>query len=560
MANPAQNTAAISSGTSSRLADMIRATAKAIEANRDTINALNVFPVPDGDTGTNMLLTLRSLVDDLPTKSTESANTVSKNLARSALLGARGNSGLILAQYFKGLAEAIGDSTELSGEHFAKSIRIASDNSYKALPNPVEGTMLTVYRECAEVAEKSVADNEDLESVMAAVAAEALDSVRRTPDLLPVLAEAEVVDSGGFGFAVMLDGALRALRGENPAGRVLPVPMPDGRSFSGSVKADFVDASEEIDWGYCTVFAIHAAQLDLDKIRSHMDSIGKSPIVDGTDGIAKVHVHMEDPGEALTAGITYGELSNIEIANMDDQAAGWAADRRKDPDDSAETPAEPVAIAVVAVAAGDGLSELITSSGMGAASVVEGGDTMNPSVSDLLSAVEATPSKQVILLPNNKNVVPAAKEVPALSKKDVRVVATRSVQTGVAALLAFNTTQTLDENETAMNDVIGEVGDGRVCKASRDVTAYGHEIRKGMAFVTFNDDIVAVGREPLAVLSKLLEERASDAEIVTVYTGESLNPEEVASTRETLKSKFEDFEIEVVYGGQPHYEYLVAVE
>ncbi len=551
------STSVIQSASSARLTGMIRAATMAVEANRDTINALNVFPVPDGDTGTNMLLTLRSIVNDLPTYSSESANSVSKTIARSALLGARGNSGLILAQYFKGLAEAIGESTELTGEHFAKSIRVAAINSYKALPNPVEGTMLTVYRECAEAAENSAAQDNSLESVLADVAEEALASVRRTPNLLPVLAEAEVVDSGGFGFAVMLDGALRALRGEEPVGRVIEVPMPSGKKFSGFVKADFVDASEEIDWGYCTVFAIQAETLDLDKIRSHMDRIGRSPIVDGTDGIAKVHVHMKDPGEALTAGNSYGELSNIEIANMDEQAAGWAADRRNTAESS---PAKPVAIAIVAVAAGDGLTDLINSAGMGATSIVEGGDTMNPSVSDLHLAVEAAPSNNVILLPNNKNVVPAAKEVPALSEKDVRVIATRSVQTGVAALLAFNVTGSLDDNEEAMNEVAGEVGDGRVCLASRDVTVYGHEIRKGMAFATFDDEIVAVGREPLCVLTKLIDLKADDAEIITVYTGESVKAEQIETTTETLEEKYGELDIEIVYGGQPHYDYLIAVE
>ena len=552
-----KSTSTILSASSARLIGMIRATTKAVEANRDTINALNVFPVPDGDTGTNMLLTLRSVVDDLPSDTNESANDVAKLIARSALLGARGNSGLILAQYFKGLAEAIGDDGELSGTHFANSIRIAATNSYNALPNPVEGTMLTVYRECAEVAEKSAAENDSLESVMAEVAAEAPTSVRRTPELLPVLADAEVVDSGGFGFAVMLDGALRALQGKEPAGRVVAVPMPEGKKFSGSVKADFVDASEEIDWGYCTVFAIQADNLDLNKIRAHMDKIGRSPIVDGADGIAKVHVHMEDPGEALSAGIMYGQLSNIEIANMDAQAAGWAASRR---DSARAAVAEPVEIAVVTVAAGAGLSDLIISTGMGATSVVEGGDLMNPSVAELLEAVEAAPSNKVILLPNNKNVVPAAKEVPDLTEKEVRVVATRSVQTGVAALLAFNATQSLDENVEAMTEVIGEVGEGRVCKASRDVTISGYDIRKGMVFATFDDDIVAVGRDPLFVLTKLITDQSDGAEIVTIYTGESVSAEQVEITTKSLEKEFSKFEIEVVYGGQPHYDYLVAVE
>jgi dihydroxyacetone kinase-like predicted kinase len=197
---------------------------------------------------------------------------------------------------------------------------------------------------------------------------------------------------------------------------------------------------------------------------------------------------------------------------------------------------------------------------MGGDSIVEGGDTMNPSVADLLEAVEAAPSDKVILLPNNKNVVPAAKAVSELSEKDVRVVATRSVQTGIAALLEFNTTLSIDENEEAMNDVVGEVGDGRVCLASRDVTVYGHEIRKGMAFATFNDEIVAVGRDPLFVLTKMLELQAGDAEIVTIYTGESLSSEQVETATESLTNKFKELEIEVVHGGQPHYEYLVAVE
>ncbi len=545
------------------LVSMIRATAKAIEVNRDTINALNVFPVPDGDTGTNMMLTLRSVVDDIGDDASGTIGEVAKRMARAALLGARGNSGLILAQFFKGLSESLGTTDGeplLRGTSFAKSLRIAATNSYKAVPNPVEGTMLTVYRECADVAEASAAKNGSFENVLAAVAASSLETVRRTPQLLPVLAEAEVVDSGGFGFAVMLDGALRALNGEEPAARVVEVPMPGGTKFSGSVKADFIDASEEIDWGYCTVFAIQAEDLDLDKIRAHMDQLGRSPIVDGTDGIAKVHVHMEDPGLALSAGIEYGQISNIEIANMDEQTAGWASARRGDATSPPVATLAAPEIAVVAVAAGDGLTDLIISTGMGATSVVEGGDTMNPSVAELLAAVNAAPSKKVILLPNNKNVVAAAQQVPDLTGKDVRVVPTRSVQTGVAALLAFNIGLSLDQNEKAMNDVAGEVGEGRVCQASRDVTIYGHEIKAGMTFATFDDDIVTVGRDPLYVLIKLIEERSAGAEIVTVYVGEPVTPEQAETTKKTLEDKFTDFDIEVVHGGQPHYDYLIAVE
>lgn len=559
-----QNSMVESDRTGSKvLVEMIRATASAVEANRDTINALNVFPVPDGDTGTNMMLTLRSVVDDLGDDSSGTIGDIAKKMARSALLGARGNSGLILAQFFKGLSESLGTSDGeplLRGTSFARSLRIAATNSYKAIPNPVEGTMLTVYRECADVAEASAAQNGSFENVLAAVAASSLETVRRTPQLLPVLAEAEVVDSGGFGFAVMLDGALRSLHGNEPAGRVVEVPMPGGTKFSGTVKADFVDASEEIDWGYCTVFAIQSESIDLDKLRAHMDQLGRSPIVDGTDGIAKVHVHMEDPGKALSAGLGYGQISNIEIVNMDEQTAGWASARRNSAGRRRVPTLAAPKIAVVAVAAGDGLTDLIISAGLGATSVVEGGDTMNPSVADLLAAVNAAPSNKVILLPNNKNVVAAAQQVPDLTGKDVRVVPTRSVQTGVAALLAFSMDLSLDENAEAMNDVAGEVGEGRVCRASRDVTIYGREIKAGMAFATFDDVIVTVGRDPLFVLVKLIEECSDGAEIVTVYTGESLSPEQVTTTTETLEDKFADIEIEVVWGGQPHYDYLIAVE
>ena len=559
-----QNSTVASDSTGAMLlVSMIRATANSIEINRDTINALNVFPVPDGDTGTNMMLTLRSVVDDIGDDASGTIGEVANRMARAALLGARGNSGLILAQFFKGLSESLGTTDGeplLRGSSFAKSLRIAATNSYKAVPNPVEGTMLTVYRECAEVAEASAAKNGSFENVLSAVAASSLETVRRTPQLLPVLAEAEVVDSGGFGFAVMLDGALRALHGEEPEARVGEVPMPGGTKFSGSVKADFVDASEEIDWGYCTVFAIQAEDLDLDKIRAHMDQLGRSPIVAGTEVIAKVHVHMEDPGLALSAGLGYGQISNIEIANMDEQTAGWASARRGDATSPPVATLAAPEIAVVAVAAGDGLTNLIISTGLGATSVVEGGDTMNPSVADLLAAVNAAPSNKVILLPNNKNVVVAAQQVPDLTGKDVRVVPTRSVQTGVAALLAFNIDLSLDQNEKAMNEVAGEVGEGRVCQASRDVTIYGHEIKAGMTFATFDDDIVTVGRDPLFVLIKLIEERADGAEIVTVYTGEAVTPEQAETTTKSLEVRFSGFDIEVVDGGQPHYDYLIAVE
>ena len=539
------------------LVDLVSAAAQALEVNRDTINALNVFPVPDGDTGTNMLLTVKSVLDDLNGYASSSVAEISKKMASSALLGARGNSGLILAQFFKGLSEALDGESKLAGVQFARSIRIAATKSYGVVPNPVEGTMLTVYRECAEVGENSSDQNKSLEKVLADVAAASIDSVGRTPSMLPVLAEAEVVDSGGFGFAVMLDGALRYLRREVPFARVINVPLPENSDFSGSANIEFVNASEELDWGYCTVFAIEAEKLNLENIRDRMELIGRSPIVDGMGGVAKVNVDMEDPGKALSAGLEYGILSNIEIANMDNQTAEWASERRDD-DESTEVVSSE--IAVVAVAAGDGLKNLMKSAGLGVTSIVDGGDTMNSSVADLLTAVETAPSDHVILLPNNKNIVPAAQQIPSLTDKTVRVVPTCSVQTGISALVALRLDQNIDENAEAMNEIISEVGEGRICKATKNVTIDKHEIHKGMTFGTFNDDIITVGHDPIIVLTELIQTQSNQAEIVTVYTGEMVNAEQIKETTKILANKFDTIDIEVVYGGQPHYDYLIAVE
>ncbi len=538
---------------------LVQAASDALFANRPTINALNVFPVPDGDTGTNMSLTLRSIVESEDVNaSTQSASELASKMARASLLGARGNSGLLLAQLFKGIAQVADGNDSIAPSALGVALGRAYEFSQQSVPNPVEGTMITIYRECSEKA--SEREESSAFEVLEALRDDALDAVRRTPEMLDVLAEAEVVDSGGFGLAVMFDGMVRAITNTEPVAREIEVPMPSGRKFSGTVKSDFVAEAEEVDWGYCTVFAIEAENLDLDRIRDHMDRIGRSPIVDGAPGLAKVHVHMEDPGEALSAGIKYGSLSNIEISNMDTQAADWASDRREDIEHATTEKLDSPSIAVVAVAAGQGMADLIENTGLGAAYVIEGGDSMNPSVAELLEAVEKTPSDQVILLPNNKNIIAAAEQVDELTDKTVRVVPTRSVQTGVAALLAFNLNESLDENVEEMIDIAGEVGEGRVCKASRDVSIGGHEIKAGMTFATFDDEIIAVGRDTEFVLGKLITAKSIDAEIITVYTGNGSNAESIQRLSEELTEKFGDLEIEVVWGGQPHYDYLVAVE
>ena len=545
--------------TTAELLRLVKAATRAIEVNRDQINALNVFPVPDGDTGTNMFLTLRGINAEMDSAPRENLSLTTARMSRAALLGARGNSGLILAQFFKGLAQALRDGYEVSGAGFANAMRITTDNAYAAVPDPREGTMLTVFRECADVAERTVRETPGFEPVLAASATQALDTTKRTPEMLDILQEAGVVDSGGYGFTVMLFGALEALRGEGDGGIVVKPPAVEGRENEASttVRAEFALSAQEEIWGYCTVFAIEGEGLDINSIRSKVSELGRSAVVAGDETIAKVHVHMEDPGLALSFATSLGTVSNIEIRNMDEQTKEWAAEQS---DGEVETPAETIPLAVVAVAAGDGMKNVLINAGLETCSVVTGGDSMNPSVGDLLEAVEQAPSDNVLLLPNNKNVVGTAGEVPGLTAKNVRVVPTVSMQHGIAAMLALSPEDDIDSNASAMNEALDSIKDGAVFRATRDVSIGGVDVIEGQYTGLVDGSVRCCGEDLETVLIETVGGCAEHGELVTIYWGADLSEERASGIAARLEETVQGVEVEPVDGGQPHYEFLFSIE
>ncbi len=537
---------------------LMHAGMRALEANRDEINALNVFPVPDGDTGTNMLLTMRSALEVTGPKLTGHAALDAAALDRAVLLGARGNSGLILAQFFKGLTSGLNNAVALDGAGLARGLRRASDNAYASVPDPKEGTMLTVFRECADRAEAVAAVNTSLTVVLTAAAEQARDTTSRTPSMLDVLRQAGVVDSGGYGFTVMLEGALDAFTGRSDGASTYSPPdaIVDGKVLSGHVQAGFAAHVTEEAWGFCTSFAIEGVGLDLAAIREKVKSLGKSAVVAGDERAIKVHVHVLDPGGTLGYAASLGVVSNVEVKDMDeqarDQAAAWASPQAG--------PQERVAVAVVAVVAGEGMARVFMATGMGACSVISGGDTMNPSTAELVKAVEAANSDAVVLLPNNKNVVGTARQVQALTKKQVRVVPTRTMQAGIAALLGFSLDASLEANAAEMADAAKAVTAIAVSRSTRDVTLGGVSVRKGEFIAVEGDDIVAAAGRPGDVLVQAVVRHATRADVVTVYNGAGVSEDDAAGVAAEVRRRLPGVEVEVVRGGQPHHEYLASVE
>lgn len=551
------------------LRELTRAGLAAISANRDLVNALNVFPVPDGDTGTNMMLTMRSISQEMDAKSTEDVSATAEQMSRAALLGARGNSGLIMAQLFRGLEYALRDAEEVDAQRFAQGLKRAAEMAYDAVPDPKEGTMLTVLREMSEACtEKSSDPDTTLLYVVSIAAAQAMNTVERTPEMLDVLKEAGVVDSGGLGLAIMLLGMEQVLKGEGD-GAVVVAPLGISADFASqggvAINANFIDAAEEEMWGYCTVFAIQGEALEVDEIRAQMESIGRSPVVAGDDRLVKVHVHMEDPGKALSAGISVGAISNIDIKSMDEQAAEWAANRRSDVavSDSSDS-TDSMNLAVLAVAAGDGMVAFFEEAGMGAIAIVEGGDSMNPSVGDLLSAINNAPSNNVIVLPNNKNIIGASEQAAELSDKHVMVIPTRSMQSGVAAMSAFDLLNaSMEENVEEMSEAIEALHVGAVFKASRDATFGGVTVEEGQFMVTVDDDAVAAGGEAVEMLISGVESVMHDGALVSVYNGADLSSDDAGKAESELSdavSGFSKVDIHFENGGQPHYAFLFSVE
>ena len=533
------------------LREMFAAATTWLEKSSADIDALNVFPVPDGDTGTNMLLTMRSTVEESQLATDHSASSVTKAMAKGALVGARGNSGVILSQIFNGLSQALDGKDAINGQELADALAKASTVAYAGLSNPVEGTILTVIREAAE-ASQAHADtvSDDVVSVVEATVNAAKESVAKTPTLLPVLMEAGVVDAGGQGLYTILEGVLHYLKGEVEQLK-LRRPWMVASSVPLTAKAPQMVGAEEVPYGYCTNFVIKGEGLNPDKLRKRLEKRGQSVIVVGDDSAVRVHIHTLDPGDVMSRVVPLGTLHQINIRNMDEQYRDFIEMQKE------RMPA--VEVAIVAVVAGEGLANVFTS--LGATFIVPGGQTMNPSTKDLLQAVDVVASEKVIILPNNKNIVLTANQVQSLTEKTIEVVPTTTIPQGVAALLAFDYEADMETNAQNMNKAKDAVKSIEVTRAVRSTRLGGLDIKKHQAIGFLNGDLVAVGDKPDAVVQDVLGRvNLDEVEVITIYYGDDTASEEAEAVGENLDKQHPQLQVEVVQGGQPYYNYIVSVE
>ncbi len=521
-----------------------------LEKSAPDINAINVFPVPDGDTGTNMVLTMEFALEEAKHNSDNQVSSVAKSLAHGALMGARGNSGVILSQFFRGLAKGLEGKTHFDGGDFTRALAKASQTAYKGIVNPVEGTILTVLKDASKAAQETVKNDDALVSVVEAAVKSAEESVARTPTLLPVLKDAGVVDAGGQGLYVLLDGALQFLKGESQK-------IQYRRPRLVVAETELVPRAAqrptqlETPHGYCTNFVLEGQDLNLDKIEKDLKKKGHSLIITGDDTLVRVHIHSFEPGEILKYATRSGKLHEITINNMDDQYAEFIKMQRE------RMPQ--VDIAMVTVATGDGFFKLFNS--LGNIIIVPGGQTMNPSVHELWQAVESAPSNNIILLPNNKNIVSAASQVQSLTSKKVKVIPTRNIPQGIAAFLAFNYDLDLEQNAQAMEKTISKVKAIEFTRAARGTCLKGLKIRKGQFIAILNDeDLIARADEVGDVILEALDKAGAEkAGIVTIYYGAEIKGTEAEETAQEIRDRYHT-EVEVVYGGQPHYDYIISLE
>jgi len=565
--------------------DLLNAGMAWLDRHHEIVNALNVFPVPDGDTGTNMLLTMRSACQEITPENTDSLGEVVKAAAHGALMGARGNSGVILSQILRGMARRLEGETLLTGQNFAAALTEGTRVAYKGVNRPVEGTILTVVREAATAAENAAELDPDLFFVLERTVRAADESVANTPRLLPVLAQANKVDARGKGLFYILEGIYRALRGEAGAPVITPAvpPTPAPRALKGQRKLP------PLVYGFDVQFLVEGPALDVQTIRERITAMGDCPLVEGDEHLVKVHVHVPDPGSVLSYAVTLGFVTDVVVENMDDMfipempkgydpvpprfsppgayqpvegmaaaplpfsAAGQFAAPGRPGSEPIEGPA------IVTVAPGLGLGKVFLS--LGAHKIVPGGQTMNPSTQELLQAIEEVPGDQVIILPNNANIIMAAQQAQALTRKNVAVVPSKSVPQGISALLALNPRADLDQNVRAMTAAVGQVQTGEVTTAVQQARFKDIHVQAGDMIGLLNDELTATGPTCEAVVKTLLEQMgAADLEVITIYYGEPVTADQAQALQAELRTIYPKQEIEVVEGNQPFYHYIISAE
>ncbi len=519
---------------------LARGALASLELSRQRIDDLNVYPVPDGDTGTNLALTTRGIVEALEQAGATDRPTLAREATRAALMSARGNSGVILSQIVRGAAEALGAAETIDSSTVARAFRAASDEAYRAVRKPVEGTMLTVSRELAEAAEERACRDVEPPQLLRSLVEHGEEAVARTTEQLDVLREAGVVDAGGAGLVELVRGLAATASGE-------PLAEPPAR-LEPPLEAVHQEPSR---YRYCTTFVVEGGDLDLESLEAEVEKLGDSLLVVGDRDALKIHVHTDDPGAALSVGTRVGTIEGVEIADMHRQT------EQREQRLLAALPGGASRSGVVAVVAGAGNRRLFED--LGAGKVLEGGQTMNPSTADLLEAVDAVGADEAVLLPNNKNVLMAAEQAARVAGKPVQVVPTESIPAGLAALVAFNGERSAEENAAAMGEALRQVVTGEVAVASRESTVDGVTVREGDYLALLNGDAVAASSSFDEVTRSLLDRLlAEPRDLLTVLTGEDAPP--LNGVLDELAARHPDLELDLHEGGQPHYPLLLSVE
>lgn len=557
---------AVTTITNLEFGKMVQAAAAKLNQQAEFINSLNVFPVPDGDTGTNMSMSMASGAKYEREATSTAVGELAQSVAKGLLMGARGNSGVILSQIFRGFAKGCEGKTTLSTKDFVDAYANGAKTAYKAVMKPTEGTILTVVRESAQAGLNKVKETDDLEAVLAAIVAAADAALQKTPELLPVLKEVGVVDSGGQGLAFVLHAFYGALTGEEIADE-----LPDNAQMDEMINAKHHQSAQgkldpdDIEFGYCTQMMVRIGKgkqvtqaFDYETFYNYLADLGDSLLVINDDEVVKVHVHTEHPGKVLTWGQQFGDLQTVKVDNMRWQQEEIMKEDQPD-QPTAAAPQETPATAVIAVASGDGVAKLLQS--LGVTQVIAGGQTMNPSIQDLADAINQSGAKQALILPNNGNIFMAAEQAAQVADIPVQIVHTKTIAQAMSALLEYNPEASLADNQTAMESVLGNVASGEVTVAVRDTQLNGQTIHKDDYMGIVDGEIVAVAPTVAAAAEKMVAAMLDeDSEVVTILYGADGSKEAAEVLKEQILTQDDELDVQIYEGDQPVYPYLISVE
>ncbi|EJU21492.1 DAK2 domain fusion protein YloV [Peptoanaerobacter stomatis] len=542
---------------SALLKDMFLGGANNLINNKAYVDKLNVFPVPDGDTGTNMSLTLKSAVDEINKNTCSTLKELGDSITKGSLMGARGNSGVILSQILRGFSKAIETKDALDIRDFALSLDSAKKVAYKAVIKPVEGTILTVIRETADYARDVYANYDNFSVFFDDLLKKANEVLQKTPELLKELKNAGVVDSGGQGLIFFIEGMVKTFKGEE-----LKIHDDNSKSSEKLFEEDIHILDENPQFGYCTEFMLNTVKLEPNDLKEKIEHMGNSLIVVGSDNIIKVHIHSNNPGKVLEIAGEFGELDRIKIENMRlefKERLEQNKEARKHSDNFEEIGKSQKAFSIISVSVGKGLNDIMKDFGVDY--IIEGGQTMNPSTNDFLNAIKKINQNDIFIFPNNSNIIMAANQAKELSEKNIKVIPTKNIPQCIQALISMNTFMSFDENETLMSEAIPNVKSGQVTFAVRDTVSNGFDIKKGDFIGLSEKEILSCEKDANTATINLIKSMIDkNSEIVSIFYGEDIKQDKADLFKEELQYEFPDLEIEFYYGGQPIYQYLVSIE